>query len=183
MALSKPDGTETINTNFRNSPPLDTNTFDIGPIKFWALGDRILIREDEFKTGYECSTCGGSGQVRCDNCHGQGHNNGKKCSWCNGKAEVRCPACEGKGGLLVAPDIAQRRPTTGKVVSVGDDVTHVKVGDSVLYSNFAGFVVDLAPAGKKVTLRILHEPEILCGMEGQLEMRTLRGKTEIATFS
>ncbi len=167
--------------------PLDTNTFDIGPIKFWALGDRVLIREDEFRTGYECSTCGGSGQALCDNCHGAGTNNRNginiKCSICDGKGELRCATCEGKGGLLVAPDIAQRRPTTGKVVSVGDDVTHVKVGDSVLYSNFAGFVVDLAPAGKKITLRILHEPEILCGMEGQLEMRTLRGKTEIATFS
>lgn len=163
---------------------LDTNTFDIGPIKFWALGDRILIREDEFKTGYECSTCGGSGTAPCDNCAGSGTTQGKfKCSHCDGKGEQTCAHCGGKGGLLVAPDIAQRRPTTGKVVSVGDDVSHVKVGDSVLYSNFAGFVVDLAPAGKKVTLRILHEAEILCGMEGQLEMRTLRGKTEIATFS
>lgn len=164
--------------------PLDENTFDIGPIKFWALGDRVLIKEDEFRTGYECSTCGGSGQQRCPNCAGEGLVQNKfKCSHCGGKGEVRCETCEGKGGLLVAPEVAQRRPTTGKVVSVGDDVTSLRVGDTVLYSNFAGFVVDLAPAGKKVTLRILHEKEVLCGMEGQLEMRTLRGKSEISTFS
>ena len=29
--------------------------YEIGSLKFWALGDRVIIREDEFKTGYECS--------------------------------------------------------------------------------------------------------------------------------
>jgi hypothetical protein len=57
------------------------------------------------------------------------------------------------------------------------------VGDSVLYSNFAGHVVDLKTAvGQPVTMRILHETEILAGMEGQLTLANVAGKSEISTY-
>jgi len=147
-----------------------TNTngiFELGALKFWALGDRLIIREDEFKSGYECEGCGGTGQstivvgARCAECHGTG---------------------VAPGGI-VTPETAQRRPTTGTIESCGDACKVLQAGQRVLYSNFAGYVIDLARAsGKPVVLRILHESEILCAMEGDLEMRTLRGKSEIATF-
>lgn len=161
-------------------------TFQVGDLKFGALGDRLLIEEDEFKSGYECSSCGGDGTVACSNCSGRGFNlkaDGVriKCSLCD-KGHVVCPSCQGKGGLLVAPETAQRRPTTGIVVSAGEQCRTLKVGDGVMYSNFAGYVVDLARAGHKVSIRILHETEVLCTIEGHLELKNLRGKTEIATF-
>jgi co-chaperonin GroES (HSP10) len=158
-----------------------SNTFDLGTLKFWALGDRVLIEEDKFKSGYECTTCEGTTKVKCEECGGTGRHGVKRCSHCS-DGEITCPTCGGKGGLLVAPEISQRRPTTGRVVSVGPDCETLKVGDSVLYSNFAGYVIDLNRAGRAVSLRILHEPEILCAMEGQLELRTLKGKSEIAEF-
>lgn len=156
--------------------------FEVEGLKFWALGDRVLIQEDEFKSGYECGECEGKGAVECVECEGKGSHGVKKCSHCGGQGVVRCQACGGKGGLLVAPETAQRRPTTGRVVSLGEACKVLELGQSVMYSNFAGYVVDLARAGKTITIRILHESEVLCGMDGQLQLRNLKGKTEIATF-
>lgn len=159
--------------------------FELGDLKFRALGDRVIILEDEFKTGYECTHCGGTGKVACGDCGGTGtYKRGQvdiKCSQCRDGA-VTCPECNGKGGLIVAPEIAQRRPTTGKVVSAGLECEVLKPGQSVMYSNFAGYVVDLARAGRTVTLRILHETEVLCELDGQLELKNFKGKTEVAEF-
>ena len=167
--------------------PSPTDVFDIGTLKFWAFGDRVLIQEDEFKSGYECSTCGGGGKVTCDACGGAGVSKtsavGARCSTCEGSGKLTCSECGGKGGVLVVPEVSQRRPTTGVVVSAGPKCKELKTGDSVLYSNFAGYVIDLMRAGEPVVLRILHETEILAGMSGKLELRTLRGKSEIAIFN
>ena len=141
--------------------------FDLGALKFWALGDRVLIVEDEFKSGYECPGCGGTGKSTVVR--------GAKCAECDGTGLI-------KGGLVVTEE-SQRRPTTGKIVSVGEKCTVLRPGDSVLFSNFAGYVVELNRAGRNVSLRILHEPEVLCALEGQLELRTLRGKSEVAEVS
>lgn len=163
------------------SSAISNGVFDLGTLKFWALGDRCLIQEDEFKSGYECETCGGFGKAPCTECGGIGTHGVKKCSHCiNGL--VICPGCNGKGGLIITPDTAQRRPTTGVIVSCGEACKVLVPGQSVLYSNFAGYVIDLYRAGRPVTLRILHEPEVLCAMEGKLDVRTLRGKSEIAEF-
>lgn len=163
-----------------------SNTFDLGTLKFWALGDRVLIQQDEFKTGYECDTCGGSGKVPCEGCNGSGASvriKAARCPNCQGEGATTCPACSGKGGLLIAPETAERRPTTGRVVSIGPDVETLNVGDNVLYSNFAGYAVDLVRAGVPIVLRILHESEIMCAMDGHLDLKTLKGKTEIAIFN
>lgn len=172
-------------------PAPTSNTFDMGELKFEALGDRLIIQEDEFKTGYECTGCEGSGHRVCPGCSGKGTRGVKKCSDCDGKGEIACPNCGGKGGLIIAPEVSQRRPTSGTIVSAGPGKTEMgklipmqlKVGQSVLYSNFAGYVIDLNRAGKNITLRILHESEILCRLEGHLTMTNLRGKTDIATFN
>lgn len=168
-----------------------SNVFSIGNLKFEALSDRLIILEDEFKTGYECSGCSGSGNIPCTACSTTGQRGVKKCSDCDGKGHLRCTTCGGKGGLLIAPQITERRPTTGKVVSAGPGKTtdqgtlipmQIKLGESVMYSNFAGYVVDLERAGQPICLRILHESEILCRMEGHLTLSNLKGKSEIATF-
>lgn len=161
----------------------ESNRFTLGSLSFWATGDRLLIQEDEFRSGYECQTCGGPGKVDCSNCDGAGHNGPKKCSHCNGDGKVICSACEGKGGLLIAPETSQRRPTSGKIVSAGPECKYLKVGDSVLYSNFAGYTIDLDRAGAKVVLRILHETEILAAMSGQLTLAEMRSKSDIAMHS
>ena len=166
---------------------IPSEVFSLGSLRFYALGDRVLIEEDKFRSGYECPKCEGAAKVVCENCNGDGHyaiDSGpiKMCSGCGGAGKLTCPECNGKGGLIAVPETAQRRPTTGVVVSAGPECKVLKVGQSVMFSNFAGYVVDLERAGKSVCLRILHETEILCGMEGHLELRTLKGKQEIAVF-
>jgi len=76
------------------------------------------------------------------------------------------------------PEVSQRRPSTGRVVSIGDKVKYFKVGDNVLYSNFAGHAMDLERTTGKVTVRILHESEILAQVEGHLELRALTNQKE-----
>lgn len=75
-------------------------------------------------------------------------------------------------------EVSERRPSTGRVVSVGDKVKYFKAGDNVLYSNFAGHTMDLERTGAKVVMRILHETEILSQVKGHLELRMLRNEKE-----
>jgi co-chaperonin GroES (HSP10) len=144
-----------------------TIEYKVGDVGFSALGDRVVIVEDQFKSGYECETCGGSGKVPS--------------TIAGGKPKV-CPTCDGKGGLLVVPDNSQRRPTTGLIVSAGELCKSLKVGDSVLFSNFAGFAVDMDRAGTTVCLRILHETEVMCRVSGHLELRAMRNQSEVTSI-
>lgn len=164
-----------------------SEVFSLGSLRFYALGDRVLIEEDKFRSGYECSTCDGKGFMDCPNCAGKGKYDvggvERKCSECSGNRQLLCPDCGGKGGLLAVPETAQRRPTTGRVVSAGPDCKTIRVGQQVMYSNFAGYVVDLKRADHDVTIRILHETELLCGMSGQLDLKGLKGKSEVAVFN
>lgn len=167
-----------------SEPKSNPNILDIGPAKFEALGDRVLILEDEFRSGYECTTCSGHGKIKCPNCDGLGEVShggpNMRCHVCEGSKAISCPECGGKGGILVVPEVSQRRPTTGSVVSVGPECKSLSPGQGVMYSNFAGYVVDLARAGEPITLRILHETEVLCKVSGHLDLKTFKSKTEVA---
>ena len=39
---------------------------------------------------------------------------------------------------LIIPDSAQEKPLQAKIVSIGDEVKTVKVGDTVLYAKYSG---------------------------------------------
>jgi co-chaperonin GroES (HSP10) len=139
------------------------------------------VEEDPFVSGYECRTCGGTGKLDCLDC-----NQGKSklnpeitCKTCEGSMRVTCPTCDGKGGLLVVPQKSERRPTTGRIVTVGEDVNlwykffvrKISLEDRVMYGSFSGHVVDLDNKGEKVILRIMHRSEILCRVTGHLSYR------------
>src|ERR1700722_12981658 len=73
-----------------------------------------------------------------------------------------------KGGIYL-PDTAQEKPKEGKVVAVGPgkfdengkhETMNVKVGDSVLFSSYAGTEVK-GTEGSDEELLILSEDEIL----------------------
>ena len=123
---------------------IKTNAVKLGSFTTEAYNDRMIVIEDEFRSGYECTTCLGSGKVKCypcsgsgttacSNCNGTGESSivpGAKCTqckgdklqpclYCAGSMVDICPGCGGKGGLLVVPEASVRRPTTGVVVSLG----------------------------------------------------------------
>ncbi len=166
--------------------------FEVDTVKFGALGDRVLIEEDQFKSGYECTACAGTGEVVCPDCAGRGiHTRTRpaddggpeievttRCVQCGGAKKQACKSCRGRGGLLVVPESAQRRPSTGTVVSAGRGCAYLKEGQKVVYSNFSGHTLDLERAGVPVILRILHEAEVLALVDGHLELRVMRDQTE-----
>jgi hypothetical protein len=121
------------------------------PYVFEALGEKILISIDVFKSGYECKLCKGTGRIKrqCE-CVTCGHP-GKKysseqiadiridlgdsvadaralmnCPECDGEPSVNesnaiCEACKGHGALILLPDASKNLPTTGVVVSMGKE--------------------------------------------------------------
>ena len=61
-------------------------------------------------------------------------------------------------GMLVVPDIAKESPPQGDVISIGDKVEVVKVGNKVLYTRGAGVKAEF----NKTEYIILREHEIHC---------------------
>lgn len=60
--------------------------------------------------------------------------------------------------LIVTPDNAKRRPTTGMVIRVGADITAVKPGQRVVYPHFSGTALDFRA---RPSYRVLGQDELL----------------------
>lgn len=66
-------------------------------------------------------------------------------------------------GNLIIPEVAKRKPTKGRVIAVADDITDIVVGDCVLYSQFAGYLLSfegmplMRTLGYSEVLAILEE--------------------------
>ena len=61
------------------------------------------------------------------------------------------------GGQIHIPDSAKNHPTSGTVVSVGDDCKIMKAGDRVLYAVFSGTILPL----REARVRVMTEEETL----------------------
>jgi co-chaperonin GroES (HSP10) len=72
-------------------------------------------------------------------------------------------------GRIAIPEVAQRRPTTGTIVAIGDDVPEgFAIGQRVVYGNFAG--TGLRFKGQPL-YRVLTPDEVLCFIEeGEAEL-------------
>lgn len=159
-------------------------TYTVGKVGFTACWDKVVIVEDSFTSGYECSVCHGAGKLTCDICKGSGThplNKDMRCKSCAGTGKSECDACKGKGATIIIPENAQRRPTTGQIVSAGEKCQRFEEGDSVLFSNFAGHAVKLNHENREIVLRFLHETEIICEMSGLLELRSHKDFVEMTT--
>jgi len=128
------------------------------PYIFEALGEKIIVSIDVFKSGYECKVCKGKKRTKsvCD-CERNEHP-GKRysaaelqsiretlgdniadaraaqaCSVCEGdyiafRHDSICPSCKGIGAVLVLPETSKNLPTTGVVVSMGSQCNKEKLG-------------------------------------------------------
>ena len=168
---------------------LKTNVLKLGSMELEAHSDRIIVVQDDFVSGYECLTCKGKQEIACDNCEGSGKSvivKDGKCSKCQGRKAIVCPTCSGKGGVLIIPQNAERRPTTGEILSIGPGVKNFKRGESVIYPSFAGHVWDLTAIdihGHEVTVVVvcLREDEVLAKVSGHLELRRVRKSAAMST--
>ena len=127
--------------DFRSA--LETNWIKLGTLEMEATGSKLIVVQDEFRFGTECTACGAKdirmisqteqrSVVECKDCGGSGKV-GKvgnellkvRCQSCEGRGWKVCPECKGTGaedGLIAHPQDRERRPTTGTVVSVGDQI-------------------------------------------------------------
>lgn len=184
---------------------ISTNILQLGTMTMEATEDRVIIVQDEFVSGYECTVCRGKQEIACGNCQGRGKYSKNlqmqnvpapeneipgviefKCSECSGFGMVKCPECDGKGGVLIVPESAERRPTTGTIVSVGPLVFDWKRGSAAIYPSFAGHAFDLTAndmEGRevKITIVVLKKSELLARVSGHLELRRVKKSTALGT--
>lgn len=169
-------------------PNANTFILALGKLGIEATDDKIVVLEDRFTTGNECRACGGSGESKklCTLCGGRGEESSgdgysTPCRVCKGSSFLPCADCNGEGypkHVILTPEIAMRRPSTGTVVSVGPLVgvrvmewedsngspvqieygSSYNVGDRIIYSNFAGVAIALK---QKTVIRIMRSHEIL----------------------
>src|SRR5437879_362950 len=140
---------------------LNQNIIWVGQAGFEADNDRVIVLQDDYRSGFECVTCLDEGKhtvegrevstIACEVCHGEGTRpkagNAElsvRCSDCEGRGWIVCPECGGKGGTIVIADDQKGRPTTGTIVSLGPDVKNRERGQKVIYPSFAGHAYDLA---------------------------------------
>lgn len=153
-----------------------------------AGGDRVIVQEDRFRTGYECKTCDGNRWQKnstCPSCRGlkyvgeMGSKDASVCRLCEGSGLAQCPDCKGKGGIVIVPEDVMRRPTSGVIKSIGyrtnydpdmrdyikdeDGKPYWKVGDRVIFALFAGTAIDFKQRG---SCRILSRNELMGKIHG-----------------
>lgn len=135
------------------------------------IKDRILVREDPFKSKYDCQDCGGIGHkgIVCKYCKGTKFEAGKEengyCRDCSvGEAGLQktlgfeaCPTCRGQGGLIAIPDENKRNTTTGNILAIGPLVHDFKVGQKVMFTNYTGTPFKFLD----IDFRIMHEEDVI----------------------
>ena len=184
----------------------DGNVFWVGATGFEARGERIAIREDEHKSGYECLKCMDKEHrtlegkevsvLTCEACAGEGRRQKAgnaeltvKCSDCEGRGFVVCPDCGGKGTStgIVLPESSKGEPMTGEVVSVGPNVHDYKLGDRVMFPSYSGHRSNVSTRNKvtgqkqKVRLRLINEGDVIAILYGELELRSFDGTQALYT--
>jgi hypothetical protein len=186
---------------------LETNWIKLGTLEMEAAGDRLIVVQDEFRSGYECLTCKArdiriidqmhqASVLTCGMCAGLGHQlssivEGAKrtCPQCEGRGWHVCPDCQGTGtagGGIAHSQESERRPSTGTVYSKGSLVTRYERGDGVIYASFSGHFWELeAPDVHgnyvKIIIGILREDEVIARVKGHLELRRVNKSTALHT--
>jgi len=169
------------------------------PYAFLAHWDKVLVSVDIFKSGYECRECKGVGRIKshcsCEDTDRPGYKYTKSqlaefssafgsevsagraeivCSNCAGfyhnhRIDITCPECKGKKSLLEIPDTSKVLPTTGVIVSRGEDVRSCfKLGDRVLFGAYTGIMIPTKAPG--ICFKVLRDIELLCTIEGGEDM-------------
>lgn len=69
-----------------------------------AVEDKLIVKIDDYKTGYECLICNETGWVPSPR---------------KNEPDIQCANCHGRGVTIVIPEIAKHLPTSGVILSVG----------------------------------------------------------------
>ena len=138
-----------------------------GKLGLEAIGNKILILIDKFKSGYECKDCNETGIYIACECTRRGtfglKESGKVCHYREACARQivgeTCKTCNGTGSTLKIPETARAIPTSGVIVSVGPETTKRKIGERVLFGAHTGYFL---PFKGNAKIRCMREDEPLC---------------------
>lgn len=138
-----------------------------GKLGLEAIGDKILILIDKFKSGYECKDCNETGIYIACECARAGtygiKPSGKVCHFreaCDRQTVgATCRTCNGTGSTLKIPETARAIPTSGVIVSIGPGVTKRQIGERVLFGAHTGYFL---PFKGNAKIRCMREDEPLC---------------------
>ena len=145
---------------------------------------RVVVRMDTLESEYSCQTCKGLGYDEaevCEQCRGEQARDGIDCDRCRVLGYSRdnkwscghraCTSCRGSGwrGGIIVPEVAQGRPVTGTVCSLGPGACVLRLGDRVLHSKFAGHA--LTTPGHE-TFTVMRESEIIALIEEVVQKKT-----------
>ncbi len=141
-------------------------------------GDRILVRKDVLELEDACKACHGRGydegavcvdcagaqrvsvgddqSIPCGSCTVLGYDREQKWS-CGRKPCEKCYGTGWRAGVVI-PQVAERKPITGIIVSVGPDCKLYKLGDRVIHSRYAGHEMTVA---KNESFVMMRESEVL----------------------
>lgn len=134
---------------------------------------KVVIKEDEFKSRFDCTTCGGVGCTPevCPQCLGTKYHKGKEengyCPDCTVGAgtplqksygKILCETCKGQGGTIIFADDSKKNSTMGNIIAISRrNILEVKVGDKVLFTNYTGSPFTFLD----VALRVCQERDLL----------------------
>jgi co-chaperonin GroES (HSP10) len=65
-------------------------------------------------------------------------------------------------GRIIVPETAKRKPTKGVVIALAKNITDIEVGDKILYSQFAGYLLKF---GDMPTFRCIGYAEVLAVLD------------------
>lgn len=139
-----------------------------GQIGLEAIEDKILVKLDKFKSGYECKDCNETGVYIACECLRAGREfgvnaNGKTCSYREGCSRQivgeRCQTCKGTGSTIVIPQTSRGIPTSGRIISKGPLVTKRRIGERVVFGAHTGYAL---PFKGNINIRVMREDEPMC---------------------
>lgn len=132
-----------------------------------AIEDKILVKMDAYKSGYECKKCGGSGQVKGPY---------KDSEW------ESCPECKGKGGIIIIPNSSKVLPTSGVVISLGENTKAARYARAIAHPTTAKAEDLLLQPRISLGTRVIFSPGVgtLIPFKGNIILKAMREHEPLA---
>lgn len=172
-------------------------------ISLMAVEDKIIVMFDEYKSGYECKDCKGTGKVHylCD-CELNGHPGYRNrfnevCERCHGdyekvRKEIQCKICKGFGNIIEIPQSAKTLPTTGVVVSMGPETPAMKKTKEIILArdnqepeeHIKNLYQDLKDIPIRLGARVIFGPHVgtMIPFKGNIKLKIMRVHEPLAVL-
>lgn len=140
------------------NPEFDANAAVLSEAELKLLPPHFAETLRKKRTEQDENRIVSGGLVPCTKCICTDGRGGKEIS-----GHEICRVCQGAGASIVVPETSMNRPTTGKIVAVGENCHRLRVGERVCYSNMIGNAINFK---HKAVFRIMREDECFLRLHG-----------------